>query len=49
MSDVKIEIKGAFQSARAIMAGKDLPVSSAGPCATFTIPTLTEYEMVELR
>ena len=49
MSDVKIEIKGAFRSARAIMAGKDLPVSSDGQYARFTVPTLAEYELVELQ
>jgi hypothetical protein len=49
MSNVKLEIKGAFRSARAIMVGKDMRVSITGQYAAFTVPTLAEYELVELR
>jgi Hypothetical glycosyl hydrolase 6 len=49
MRDVRVEVKGAFASARAVRAGKDLSVSREGNYAAFTVPSLVEYELVELR
>lgn len=49
MSNIAVQVKGAFRSARAIRAGKDLPVTRAGDYAAFTVPSLLDYELVELR
>jgi hypothetical protein len=40
---------GPFRSAHAVRAGKDLGVSREGGYATFLLPSLDEYELVELR
>lgn len=49
MSSIDVQVKGTFHSARAIRAGKDLPLTRAGEYAAFTVPSLGDYELVELR
>jgi len=49
MSGIEVQVKGAFRSARAIRAGRDLAVTRAGEYSAFTVPSLVEYELVELR
>jgi hypothetical protein len=46
---VRVEVKGPYRSARAIRLGRDLVLSRNGEYAQFTVPTLDEYELVELR
>jgi hypothetical protein len=48
MKDINVEVKGVFHSARAIRTGRDLPISQSGGYAEFTLPSLNEYELVEL-
>jgi hypothetical protein len=47
--DVRVRVMGPFRSAHAVRAGKDLGVSREGDYATFLLPSLDEYELVELR
>ncbi len=47
--DVRVHLKGPFRSAHAVRAGKDLGVSREGEYASFVLPSLDEYELVELR
>lgn len=49
MGGIRVQVAGAFRSARAIRAGKDLDVSRAGAYVEFTLPALAQYELVELR
>ena len=49
MSDISVQVKGVFGSARAVRAGKDLQLTRAGEYARFTVPSLLDYELVELR
>ena len=49
MRDIDVQVKGTFRSARAIRAGRDLPLAQAGEYARFTVPALADYELVELR
>jgi hypothetical protein len=49
MTGVNVQVKGVFRSARAIVAGKELAVSRNGEYASFTVPSLEEYELVELQ
>jgi hypothetical protein len=46
---VRIQAKGSFRSARDVRAGMDLRVSREGEYASFVLPSLDEYELVELR
>jgi hypothetical protein len=48
MTDIQIEVKGTFRSARAVRAGRDLALARAGAYQRFTLPLLSDYEMVEL-
>jgi hypothetical protein len=47
--DVRVRVMGPFRSAHAVRVGKDLGVSREGDYATFLLPSLDEYELVELR
>jgi len=49
MTGVNVQVKGVFRSARAIAAGKELAVSRSGEYAAFMVPSLEEYELVELQ
>jgi hypothetical protein len=49
MTGITVQLKGAFQSAKAIRSGQDLAVSRQGEYSAFTVPSLAEYEIVELR
>jgi hypothetical protein len=48
MSNVEIQVKGNFRSARAVMAGRDLAVSHSGGYTTFTLATLADYELIDV-
>jgi hypothetical protein len=49
MTDLKVQMKGGFRSARAIRAGRPLALAHAGQYTSFTLPALQEYELVELQ
>jgi hypothetical protein len=49
MKDVRVEVRGEFRSAKAVRTGRQLPLSRDGAYAQFVVPSLDEYELVELR
>ena len=49
MTDIKVQVKGAFRSAKAIRTGHAIAVTHAGEYTAFTLPSLREYELVELQ
>ena len=49
MSAIRIQVAGAFRSARVVTTGKDLPLSRSGGYSAFTLPALGQYELIELR
>ncbi|HYW43449.1 MAG TPA: family 10 glycosylhydrolase [Bryobacteraceae bacterium] len=49
MNNISVQVKGTFRSARAVRAGKDLALTRAGGYSEFRIPSLADYELVELR
>jgi hypothetical protein len=49
MTDIKVQVKGTFRSARAIRAGRTIALARAGEYTTFALPFLKEYELVELQ
>ena len=49
MTNIEVAVEGAFRSAKAIRSGKQLAVSRQAGYSVFTVPSLDEYEMVELR
>jgi hypothetical protein len=49
MSDIQVEVKGGFRQASALRLGKDLTIARNGAYTRFTVPSLAEYEVVELR
>ena len=49
MKDIQVQVKGTYRSARAVRSGRDLTLTRAGEYASFTLPSLEEYELVELR
>jgi hypothetical protein len=49
VQDVQVRVMGPFRSAHAVRAGMSLGVSRAGEYAAFRLPSLDEYELVELR
>jgi hypothetical protein len=49
MTDISVQVQGAYTAARAVGVGRDLPLSRRGKYAEFTLAALTEYELVELR
>jgi hypothetical protein len=49
MTDIKVSVKGSFQSARAIRSAQTIAVNNSNGYVNFTLPELQEYELVELR
>jgi hypothetical protein len=49
MTGIKVQVTGAFRSARAIRAGRTIALARAGEYTTFTLPSLKEYKLVELQ
>ena len=49
MSDIQVQVKSAFRQAPALRLDRDLPLTRNGAYAEFTVPSLAEYEVVELR
>jgi hypothetical protein len=49
MADIRVQVEGAYTVARSVSAGRDLPLTRNGKYAEFTLPTLSEYELVEIR
>lgn len=49
MSNIEVQVKGAFHSAKAVRSGRELPVSRHGDYSGFTVPSLAEYEMIDVR
>ena len=49
MTGIRISVKGNFGSARAIRTGETMAVANDGGYTHFTLSTLDEYELVELR
>jgi hypothetical protein len=48
MSNIKVEVQGAWHSAKAVRSGRDLPLTQQGGYSGFTVPSLDDYELVEL-
>jgi hypothetical protein len=48
MSQIMLQVKGAFHTAKAVRSGQDLTVSSQADYSSFTLPSLADYELVEL-
>lgn len=48
MSNIEVRVKGEFRSAKAVRSGRDLAVSHEGGYSKFVVPSLAEYELVEL-
>jgi hypothetical protein len=46
---LRVQVKGLFRLAHSVRGGKDLRVSREGEYASFVLPSLDEYELVELR
>ena len=49
LAQIRVEIAGPFRSARAVSKGVNLRVDRQGRYAAFVLPSLEEYELVELR
>ncbi len=49
VNGIRVQVAGAFRSARLVVAGQDLAVSRAGDYTGFTVPVLGQYELVDLR
>ena len=49
MTNIQVRVKGNFTSCRAIRSGQTIAVTNDGGFAQFTLPSLDEYEMVDLR
>jgi len=49
MSGIKVQVRGAFREARALQLGTSLTLARSGAYTEFTLPSLAEYEAVELR
>ncbi len=49
MTNIQVNVKGKFHSARTIQSGEDVAVAYNNGYAQFTLPTLDEYELVDLR
>jgi hypothetical protein len=49
MSNIQVQVKGSFREAKAIRGAKELAVSNSCGYSSFTVPSLTDYEVVELR
>jgi hypothetical protein len=48
MTKIKVRVKGNFQSARALRSGESIAVTNSGFYAEFTLPSLDEYELLDL-
>jgi hypothetical protein len=48
MTNIKVRVKGSFQSARALRSGETIAITNSGGYAEFTLPSLDEYELLEL-
>ncbi len=49
MTNIEVQVKGAFHLAKAIRSGQELTISRHGDYSAFTVPSLAEYELVDLR
>jgi hypothetical protein len=49
MTNIEVQVRGTFHSAKAAASGRDLPLSRQGEYSGFTVPALAEYEMIELK
>lgn len=49
MSNIEIEVKGDFSHAQAVKEGKNLPVTQSGGYSRFVVPSLDDYELVDVR
>jgi len=49
MANIKVSVKGSFQSARAIRSAQAIALNSNNGYVNLTLPELEEYEVVELR
>jgi hypothetical protein len=49
MSQIQVQVKGAFSTAKAIRSRQDLAITRQGEYGSFTLPSLAEYDLVELR
>lgn len=49
MSNIEIKLKGRLSHANAIRSGRELAIAHSGDYSVFTVPSLDEYELVELR
>jgi len=49
MTNIRVSVKGKFSSAHAVKSDQTITVSKNGDYADFTLPTLDEYELVDLR
>lgn len=51
MTDIEVQVKGEFRHASAIRGGQRLAISHAAgySASAFTVPCLTEYELIELQ
>ncbi len=47
--DVRVQVKGTFHTARTVRSAMDLAIAREGEYTSFTLPSLEEYELVELR
>jgi hypothetical protein len=48
MGNIEVHLKGDFHSAHAVMSGIHLAVSRSNGYSTFTVPTLVDYELIDL-
>jgi hypothetical protein len=48
MTQIRIQVGGAFQSAKTVRAPGQLQIKTNGPYTDFTVPRLTDYELVVL-
>jgi hypothetical protein len=48
MTNIKVRVKGNFQSARALRSGETIAITKSGGYAEFTLPSLDEYELLDL-
>jgi hypothetical protein len=48
MKNIQVSVKGNFRSGRAIRSGQTIPIAQNGEYAEFTLPSLEEYELLDL-
>jgi Hypothetical glycosyl hydrolase 6 len=48
MTNIKVRVKGDFKSARALRSGQTIAITNNGGYAEFTLPSLEEYELLDL-